>query len=105
MVSVLEIMGGEGWTNLPVPAQGKTLDALTPVAEVAATALDVCCYGMTPGVRGLAPVDGRHRATFPYRGAMVRDYGTAAGGNVYFDEARVMFQVGSHSARTARCCL
>ncbi len=35
VASVLEMMGGEGWTNLPEPAKDKTLDAMAPVAEVA----------------------------------------------------------------------
>lgn len=35
VASVLEMMGGEGWTNLPESAQDKTLDAMAPVAEVA----------------------------------------------------------------------
>ncbi len=35
VASVLELMGGDGWLNLPAQAKDKTLDAMAPVAEVA----------------------------------------------------------------------
>ncbi|MGI9616014.1 MAG: alpha/beta fold hydrolase [Acidimicrobiales bacterium] len=35
VASVLEMMGGEGWTSLPAEAKDKTLDAMAPVAEIA----------------------------------------------------------------------
>lgn len=35
VASVLELMGGDGWRNLPPQAKDKTLDAMAPVAEVA----------------------------------------------------------------------
>ncbi len=35
VASVLDVMGGEGWTNLPESAKDKTLDAMAPVAAVA----------------------------------------------------------------------
>ncbi len=35
VASVLEVNGGEGWTNLPDSVKDKTLDAMAPVAEVA----------------------------------------------------------------------